>query len=120
MVFRFLKLQSHNRSTIDFASDALEAAERVLARLMTAADLLEKIGEEGFSKAAGSQDGPIADAISACFQSMNDDFTTAQVLAQLFELSSKINALTNGQIAKEEISLELFLRRKRTLEEFVF
>src|SRR5690625_938070 len=73
MVIRFLILQSHYRSTIDFSNDALEAAERGLARLMTAADLLEKIGEEGFSKAEGSQDGPIADAISACFQSMNDD-----------------------------------------------
>ena len=120
MVIRFLILQSHYRSTIDFSNDALEAAERGLARLMTAADLLEKVGEEGFSKAEGSQDGPIADAISACFQSMNDDFNTAQVLAQLFELSSKINALTNGQIAKEEVSLDIFLKMKRTFKEFVF
>src|SRR5690625_7842219 len=87
---------------------------------MTAADLLDKIGEEGFSKAEGSQDGPIPDAISACFQSMNDDFNTAQVLAQLFELSSKINALTNGQIEKQEISLDILLKMNRTYKEFVF
>src|SRR5690625_6279902 len=51
---------------------------------------------------------------------MNDDFNTAQVLAQRLERSSKINALTNGQIAKEEISLDIFFRMKRTFKEFVF
>src|SRR5690625_5702874 len=51
---------------------------------------------------------------------MNDDFNTAQVLAQLFELSSKINALTNGQIAKEEVSLDIFFKMKRTFKEVVF
>src|SRR5690625_7757514 len=81
MVIRFLILQSHYRSTMDFSNAALDAGERGLARLMTAADLLEKIGEERFSKADGSQDGPIADPISACFHSLTDDLTTDQVLA---------------------------------------
>src|SRR5690625_7947444 len=90
LLILFLNVKYKYISSIDISNYALEVAERGLARLMTSADLLEKIGEEGFSKAEGSQDGPIADAISACFQSMNDDFNTAQVLAQLFELSSKI------------------------------
>src|SRR5690625_7256912 len=63
MVIRFLILQSHYRSTSDFSNDALEAAEGGLARLMTAAELLDKIGEEGVYTAEGSEDGASAEAI---------------------------------------------------------
>lgn len=119
MVVRFLMLQSHYRSKIDFSNEALVAAEKGYHRLMNAIDRLNKmdIPENG---TGGSADREILDACNRCHTAMNDDLNTALVLAALFDLCSKINALHNGQISKEEISLSAFTVLTKTVNEFVF
>ncbi len=118
MVVRFLMLQSHYRSKIDFSNEALEAAEKGYNRLMAALDLLGKLDLSG-NPALGKLDKEIADFCDRCYERMSDDFNTAQVLATLFEIVNKINALHNGQIEKDAISADQFEKMKTTFTVFV-
>ncbi|MCC5940473.1 MAG: cysteine--tRNA ligase [Balneolaceae bacterium] len=121
MVVRFLILQSHYRSKIDFSNDALSAAEKGYNRLMGAVALLNELkSSPDFSDAEGSLDKEILDACRKCNESMNDDFNTAQVLAALFDLSSKINALHNGQLSKTDLSKNALHEMVNTVDQFVF
>ncbi|MEX2456419.1 MAG: cysteine--tRNA ligase [Balneolaceae bacterium] len=118
MVVRFLMLQSHYRSKIDFSNEALEAAEKGYNRLMTAFDLLEKMDLSG-NTSPGKLNKEIADLCDRCYERMSDDFNTAQVLATLFEIVNKINALHNGQIGKDVISSDQFEKMKSTFTIFI-
>ncbi|NBC65602.1 MAG: cysteine--tRNA ligase, partial [Bacteroidetes bacterium] len=121
MTVRFLMLQSHYRSKIDFSNEALVAAEKGLQKLMTAVDLLEKIELSGESpENEASEDREILDACKKCQDSMNDDFNTAQVLAALFELATKINAIHNKQLDDRKVSKMAFEKMKNTMNDFVF
>src|SRR6056297_1498859 len=119
MVVRFLMLQSHYRSKIDFSNEALAAAEKGYQKLMNAVDILNKM-DPPKNGTNGKIDNEILDACNRCHSAMNDDFNTALVLAALFDLSSKVNALHNGQIDKSELSLSAFTTLSKTMNEFVF
>lgn len=116
MVVRFLILQSHYRSKIDFSNEALEAAEKGYRKLMNALDLLEKI-PVGESEEAGQLDAEIKEICDRCYEKMSDDFNTAQVLAALFDLVNRINALYNGQ-EKRTLSRKAFQQMKTTFTGF--
>lgn len=121
MVVRFLMLQSHYRSKIDFSNEALQASEKGFNRLMTAVQTLEKIDDSGFSGDSDSDESKkIREACSRCHASINDDLNTAQVLAALFDLTSVINSIGNGQIKKESVSKSDFEKIKYTVHTFVY
>ncbi len=119
MVIRFLMLQSHYRSKIDFSNEALVAAEKGYLRLMNAMNLLKKMDppENG---TGGDLDREILDACDRCHSAMDDDFNTALALAALFDLSSKVNALHNGQIPISDLSLTAFTALTKTMNNFVY
>ena len=118
MVVRFLMLQSHYRSKIDFSNEALDAAEKGYRKLMNALDLLE-----GLTASSGDEEGTLDDEIirqcELCYERMSDDFNTAQVLAALFELVSKINAIHNNQLKDDTVSESALNSLKNTFEVFV-
>lgn len=121
VVVRFLMLQSHYRSKIDFSNEALQAAEKGYHRLMNAVDALHDMDFNSFQKdGSGALDDEILALCNRCHETMNDDFNTAQTLAALFDLSSKINALHNGQIDKNELSLQALTTLSKTVDDFVF
>lgn len=120
MVVRFLMLQSHYRSKIDFSNDALVAAEKGFQRLMTAVSQLDDIAIDTFSKDEQEADAEIYEICNRCHSSMNDDLNTAQVLAALFEYSAKINAIINDQLSTSDISEKAFSTLKNTVYAFVF
>ena len=121
MVARFLMLQSHYRSKIDFSNEALAAAEKGYNRLMNAVDLLQEMDPpKGTTTGETQADKEILDACERCHRSMNDDLNTAQVLAALFDLTAKINAIHNKQLDNLEISSEAFQTMKKTVNDFVF
>ena len=121
MVVRFLMLQSHYRSKIDFSNDALEAAEKGYSRLMSAMSLLEKLNAPSEIEAADKKlDDEISAACERCHQTMNDDFNTAQTLAAVFELIAKVNAFYNQQIDINTISSDTFQKMRESLETFVY
>ena len=113
MTVRFFMLQTHYRSTLDFSNEALQAAEKGLKRLWEAYEALEKTdlssivdNEDTIDEAL---DNNCRELMAGFDEAMNDDFNTARVLANMFELVPVINSIKGGQIALGSI-------RKGTLE----
>lgn len=118
MVVRFLMLQSHYRSKIDFSNDALDAAEKGYRKLMNALDHLDELSGDSDSE-EGTLDNAIIEQCELCYERMSDDFNTAQVLAALFELVSKINAIYNNQMDGDTVSESALNTLKDTFKVFV-
>lgn len=118
MVVRFLMLQSHYRSKIDFSNEALEAAKKGYEKMMNALRYLEDISVS-FATDSGSLDKEIIEICDQCYEKMSDDFNTAQVLAALFDIVNKINALHHNQIADGALSKPVFDRMMKTFTIFV-
>jgi cysteinyl-tRNA synthetase len=131
MTIRFFILQTHYRSTLDFSNDALQAAEKGLKRLWEAYELLKKLtaGEIGLEKVTGNGspataadpvlDDHVRKLLFELDEFMNDDFNTAKVLANVFELVPVINSLKGGQINRDAISPDTLLLMKRYFTDYL-
>src|SRR5699024_7916179 len=99
MTVRFFILQTHYRSTLDFSNEALKAAEKGLNRLWNAYEVLQDLDElkenEGGDKKLNEK---IWNGCEECTDFMNDDFNTAKVLANLFDMVPVINSIHDGKI----------------------
>ena len=95
MTIRFFILQAHYRSTVDFSSEALEASEKGLERLMEGYSRLQKLtaGEKSTVDVSGLR--------QKCETAMCDDLNTPIVISHLFEALKAINLVHDG---KETIS----------------
>lgn len=105
MVIRFFILQTHYRSTLDFSSEALVAAEKGLKRLFEAFEVLKKLeiinGQEAKDKDLEEKINRLVDEFE---EFINDDFNTAKVLANMFEIVPVINSIKDGLIKSDAIS----------------
>jgi cysteinyl-tRNA synthetase len=101
MTVRFFILQTHYRSTLDFSSEALVAAEKGLRRLWDSYEYLQKIQvpDTGEDKIEGELDATILKLLKELDDFMNDDFNTAKALANLFEIVPIINSIKDGLIS---------------------
>ena len=100
MTIRFFILQAHYRSTVDFSNDALQAAEKGLARLLDAYASLEKL------KASESSSVDIKGLRAKCFEAMNDDLNTPIVISHLFDATRAINSVKDGKDTISEADLQ--------------
>lgn len=103
MTIRFFILQTHYRSTLDFGNEALQAAEKGLKRLWEAYEHLQKFEAQG----PGSDkelDQKVVTLLHELDDFMNDDFNTAKVLANLFELVPVINSIRDKHIPASSLS----------------
>jgi len=91
MTVRFFILQAHYRSTIDFSNEALKAAEKGMARLLNAYQLIDKL------RASDHSSVDMRQYENLCAEAINDDFNTPIVLAHLFDASKHINSAHNGK-----------------------
>ncbi len=112
MVIRFFILQTHYRSTLDFSNEALIAAEKGLKRLWEAYESLMKLPANETQATAGDPelDSKVVKLIEEMDEFMSDDFSTARVMANMFELVPIINSLRDKIIplsALSQASLEL-------------
>ena len=109
MVVRFFILQTHYRSTLDFGNEALQAAEKGLKRLWEA---YEKLRDMRYDTHGESTDTELEDRIKKLVaefdEFMNDDFGTAKVLANMFEIVPAINSMKDRTIPVGAISKETF------------
>ena len=119
MTIRFFMLQTHYRSTLDFSNEALQAAEKGYKRLMNASKVLSKL-EYHCTALSEELEEEISGLCDQCEQFMDDDFNTAIVLANLFELASKINAFKDGIIAVGQISETTFGKLKSTYHHYIY
>lgn len=91
MTVRFFMMQAHYRSTLDFTSDALSAAEKGYGRLVEAMEVLGKLNTSNES----SQN--VQEMIAQFYQAMNDDFNTPILVAHLFDAVKFINSVNDGK-----------------------
>ncbi|HUZ57570.1 MAG TPA: cysteine--tRNA ligase [Hanamia sp.] len=105
MVIRFFILQTHYRSPLDFSSEALVAAEKGLKRLFEAFEVLKKLPVAESHEAKDNElEGKINKLIDEFEEFINDDFGTAKVMANMFELVPVINSIKDGLIPEDAIS----------------
>lgn len=112
MVVRFFMLQAHYRSSLDFSSDALEAAEKGFNKLMDALTVLNELEP---SEASNGFD--LNNWIDKLHSAMDDDFNTPVLIANLFDGVKYINSIKHGDATISSSDLELL---KRTLNAFIF
>jgi cysteinyl-tRNA synthetase len=98
MVVRFFMMQAHYRSTLDFTSEALAAAEKGHDKLMEAIKTLKDL------KTGSESSIDIPALIAGFYKAMNDDFNAPVLVAQLFEAVKFINGVRDGnhKISKED------------------
>lgn len=108
---RFFILQTHYRSTLDFSNDALQGAEKGLQRLLNAYETISKL------KPASKSSADISKIQADCFNAMNDDFNTAIVVANLFEVARVVNSANAGTESLTESDITL---AKKIFDDFLF
>jgi cysteinyl-tRNA synthetase len=120
MVVRFYILQTHYRSPLDFSNEALQGSEKGLRRLWEAYEVLKKLVHSGNTDASDkSLDAQVVKWCNECEGFMNDDFSTAKVLANLFELAPVINGIKGGQIKADAISADTFALLNKTFKNYL-
>lgn len=114
---RFLILQTQYRSTLDFSNEALQAAEKGLKRLVSAHQTIKTFQPQ--TKVLEGSDTALVEKTNKLLQEldkyMNDDFNTASVIANLFEVVPTINSIKNKQISEDEIGLKTLLYIKEKM-----
>lgn len=100
MTIRFFILQAHYRSTVDFSSEALEASEKGLERLMDGYARLQKIA------ASATSTVETARLREKCEEAMQDDLNTPIVISHLFDTLKSINLVHDGKATISETDLE--------------
>jgi cysteinyl-tRNA synthetase len=107
MVVRFFMMQAHYRSTLDFTSEALNAAEKGYLRMLEAIAMLDKLETSTNS----SKDVNVL--VQSFYDAMNDDFNAPILVANLFEAVTYIFSIRDGKatITKPDLAL---LKEKMT------
>lgn len=105
MTIRFFILQTHYRSTLDFGNEALQAAEKGLKRLW---DAYETLMEFNLPNVEQGKDAELEKKVTGMLKEldefMNDDFNTAKVLANLFEITPVINSIHDKHLPADVLS----------------
>ncbi len=88
MTVRFFMLQAHYTSTLDFSNDAMQAAEKVLKRILEAVQTLGKLAPS----ATSTRTEEITGIVEKCYTAMSDDLNTSLTIAHLQEAVRIINS----------------------------
>jgi cysteinyl-tRNA synthetase len=120
ITIRFFILQTHYRSTLDFGNEALLAAEKGLRRLMDAYEWLKSSQFTVHSSQVDKElDEKVLKLLNEFEEFINDDFNTAKVLANMFELVPVINSIKDKQISAAALSAETLLLLQSKMETYV-
>lgn len=107
---RFMLLQAHYRTQLNFTFQGLDAVGASLQRLADFIDRLKAIDEP---KAFGSLEGALKQAMDDFKAALSDDLNISAALAVLFELVRLVNNLCDqGQVGKPDAMQLLMLLRK--------
>ena len=121
MVIRFFILQTHYRSTLDFGNEALQASEKGLRRLWDAYEHLRKFSlpANDTGEMDKELDEKLVRLINEFDEFMNDDFSTAKVLANMFEIVPVINSIKDKTIPLSALSRETFSLLQRQFKVYI-
>ena len=123
MTIRFFILQSHYRSTLDFSNEALQSAEKGLKRLWEAYEVLQKMKPHEITFSIAEVDAELNNKVKRLIQEfgefMDDDFNTAKVLANMFEMVPVINGIKDKHIPVTSLSGETLQLMQSQIKLFV-
>ncbi|HVF80702.1 MAG TPA: cysteine--tRNA ligase [Flavisolibacter sp.] len=149
MTIRFFILQTHYRSTLDFSNDALLAAEKGLRRLMDAYEWLQQLTVDSWPLAddrtkdgrmrtddsrekdstnipssvnhhpSSELDEKVRRLLNEFDGFINDDFHTAMVLANMFELVPVINSIKDKRLPADALSKETLVLLQTKMKTYV-
>ncbi len=102
MTVRFFMLQAHYRSTLDLSNDALQAAEKGLARLLNACKLVAHL------KTSNSSTFSVEEIKEKVYSALNEDFNTPIALAHLFDAAKYVNLVNDGKESLSPADKEIF------------
>jgi cysteinyl-tRNA synthetase len=111
-VIRFCMMQAHYRSTLDFTSESLNAAEKGFTRLQDAVAKLESLPTTNENTSS-----EVLSLIPSFYQSMNDDFNAPKLIANLFEAARIIFAIEEGKLVISQKDLTVL---KAEMHSFIF
>ncbi|MCH5177640.1 MAG: cysteine--tRNA ligase [Prevotellaceae bacterium] len=117
MTIRFFILQAHYRSTVDFSNEALQAAEKGLERLLDAYRTLTTISPNSSGNSEQVTMDYVNDLRQKCYDAMNDDFSTPNVISLLFDATRVINSVADKKMA---ISTEVLKALTDVFDLFAF
>ncbi|HWJ91414.1 MAG TPA: cysteine--tRNA ligase [Flavisolibacter sp.] len=123
MTVRFFILQTHYRSTLDFSNEALQAAEKGLKRLMEAYEWLQQFIVNDATNGTGAPLMELNEKVQRLLNEfddfMNDDFSTAKVLANMFELVHVINGLKDKTVPVSAVQPETLRLLQQKMKVYV-
>jgi cysteinyl-tRNA synthetase len=123
MTVRFFILQTHYRSTLDFSNEALQATEKGLKRLMEAYMWLQQLSIPSMVDSQQSTNSELETKVNTLLLEfsdfMNDDFSTARVLANIFELVPIINSLKDKNIPMDSLSASTLQHLQQQLKLYI-
>ncbi len=93
MTIRFFILSAHYRGTVDFSNDALKSSEKGLQRLLQGIADLKRVNVSEHCDAETER--VVKSLRQQCYDAMNDDFATPQVISHLFEACTTVNKLVD-------------------------
>jgi cysteinyl-tRNA synthetase len=113
MTIRFFILSAHYRGTVDFSNEALQAAEKGFEKLMQGIADLERVNAA--DKCDAETEKVVKSLRQRCYDAMNDDLATPQVISALFEACTVINKLIDH---KATICADCLTELKETMHLF--
>ena len=99
MTIRFFILQAQYRSTLDFSNEALQGAEKALARMLDGWRRLNELTPLEKSTI------DVSDLRRKCYEALDDDLNTPVVIAHLFEACRLINQVNDGNATATEADI---------------
>jgi cysteinyl-tRNA synthetase len=120
MTIRFFILQTYYRSTLDFSNEALQASEKGLKRLWDAHEILKQLEYSDSNTSIDEElDKKVKSLIHEFKEFMDDDFSTAKIMANMFELVPIINSMKDQTIAINALSKESFELLKSEMKTWI-
>ncbi len=125
MTVRFFMLQTHYRSTLDFSNEALQASEKGLRRLWDAHETLKKmvsrlvVSGEGQEGNDAELDAKVLALLKEFDENMSDDFNTAKVLGNMFELVPVINSIKDGLINEDALASSTLILMQQKFKSYI-
>jgi cysteinyl-tRNA synthetase len=104
MTVRFFILQSHYRSVVDFSNKSLFDAEKNLEKLEKTLSILEKLKAP---KSTAIRDSfNVNDFKTKCFEALNDDLQTVELIAILIAACKSINMIKEEKLKISDSDLK--------------
>ena len=114
MTIRFFILSAHYRGTVDFSNEALKASEKGLQKLLQGIADLKRIN---VSAHCDSETEHIVKSLrQKCYDAMNDDLATPQVISHLFEACSIVNKLVDHKATMRLFTFDILGLREEASE----